>query len=59
MTYPYKLSFVSILVALALPLVVNAEISELETVLADQQEVVDYHQLDAQIEAVNKSTVSA
>jgi len=49
----------SILVALGLPLVVNAEISELETVLAVEQEVIDYHQLDAQIEATNKSTVSA
>ncbi len=59
MSNNYKLPIVGLLVALVLPLVVNAEISELETVLAEQQEVTDYHQLDAQIEAVNKSTVSA
>ncbi len=59
MSYNYKLSFVSIFIALTLPLVANAKISELETVLAEEQEVTDYHQLDAQIEAVNKSTVSA
>ena len=58
MSYTHKLSIVSIFVALALPLVANAKISELETVLAEEQEVTDYHQLDAQIEAVNKSTVS-
>ena len=59
MSYIHKLSFVSIFVALALPLVAIAEIFEPETVLAVEQEVTDYHQLDAQIEAVNKSTVSA
>ena len=59
MFYNHKLSFVSVFVALALPLVANAKISELETVLAEEQEVTDYHQLDAHIEAVNKSTVSA
>ncbi len=59
MPFTYKLSIVSVFVALGLPLVANAEISELKTVLAVEQEVTDYHQLDAQIEAVNKSTVSA
>ncbi len=59
MTYPYKRLIVGVLIALSLPLVVNAELSKLDTVLAEEQEVTDLHQLDGQIEAVNKSTVSA
>jgi multidrug efflux pump subunit AcrA (membrane-fusion protein) len=59
MSYLNKLLKAGVFIALALPLVVKAEISPLETVLAEQQVVTDYHQLDAQIEAVNKSTVSA
>ncbi|MEE9445042.1 MAG: efflux RND transporter periplasmic adaptor subunit [Cocleimonas sp.] len=52
-------SFLSILVVSALPLVLNAEISPIKTVLAIAEEVVEYQMLDGQIEAVNKSTVSA
>jgi multidrug efflux pump subunit AcrA (membrane-fusion protein) len=59
MSYTYKRLIVGVLIALSIPLVVNAELSKLETVLAEEQEVTDFHQLDGQIEAVNKSTVSA
>ena len=59
MTYTYRRLIVGVLIALSLPLVVNAEISKLDTVLAEEQEVTNFHQLDGQIEAVNKSTVSA
>jgi multidrug efflux pump subunit AcrA (membrane-fusion protein) len=59
MSYFNKLLKACVFIALALPLVAKAEISKLETVLAEQQVVTDYHQLDAQIEVVNKSTVSA
>ena len=59
MTYTSKRLIFSTLIALSLPLVVNAEISKLDTVLAEEHEVTNFHQLDGQIEAVNKSTVSA
>ena len=59
MTYTNKRLIVSVLIALSLPLVVNAEISRLDTAFAEDQEVTDLHQLDGQIEAVNRSTVSA
>ena len=59
MTYSSKHLIFGILIALTLPLVVNAEISKLDTVLAEEQEVTNYHRLDGQIEVVNKSTVSA
>jgi len=59
MNYSQKLLQFCVLVTAILPIAVSAEISELETVLTEQQEVTNYHLLDAQIEAVNKSTVSA
>ena len=59
MNYNNTFSFLSILVVSALPLVLNAEVSPLKTVVAVAEEVVEYQMLDGQIEAVNKSTVSA
>lgn len=59
MNYSHKLLQLCVLIAVSLPVTSNAKISELETTLAEQQEVTNYHLLDAQIEAVNKSTVSA
>jgi len=47
------------LVLLALPLVVKAEISPPETVDAVLEEVNEYQMLDGHVEVVNKSTVSA
>lgn len=41
------------------PFVVKAEIPPIDIVKVVQQEVTDYEMLDGQIEAVNKSTVSA
>ncbi len=49
----------SVLILMTLPLVLHAEISPLETIEALQEEVREYQMLDGQIEAVNKSTVSA
>lgn len=48
-----------VLIVLALPLVVKSEILPIETIEALQEEVTEYQMLDGQIEAVNKSTVSA
>ena len=59
MSYLRNLSIVGFLILLALPLVVNAEISALKTMQASVEEVSQYQTLDGQIEAVNKSTVSA
>lgn len=49
----------SVLIALALPLVVKAEILPPKTIEVMQEELTEYQMLDGQIEAVNKSTVSA
>ncbi len=54
-----RLSSVGIFIVVALPFVLNAEIASLDTGIATLEEVVDYQMLDGQIEAVNKSTVSA
>ena len=59
MTFSRKLILLGVSVVLALPLVLKAEISSLNTALAVEEEVVEYQILDGQIEAVNKSTVSA
>ncbi len=54
-----NLSKVGLLIVFVLPFVANAEISALKTVEASIEEVSQYQTLDGQIEAVNKSTVSA
>lgn len=54
-----KISFNGVFIVLLLPFVVKAEISPLLTADAVQEDVAEYQILDAQIEAVNKSTVSA
>ena len=54
-----KLSFAGVLVLLTLPLVVKADVSELKTAVVKSEEVSEYQMFDGQIEAVNKSTVSA
>lgn len=54
-----RLSSVSIFIVATLPFVLNAEIASLDTGIATLEEVADYQMLDGQIEAVNKSTVSA
>jgi multidrug efflux pump subunit AcrA (membrane-fusion protein) len=54
-----KMVVTGVLVLLALPLVVKAEISPPETVVAVLEQVNEYQILDGQIEVVNKSTVSA
>lgn len=59
MTYSIKVFLMGVFVVLALPLVGNTEISALKTVEAVIEEVTDYQMLDGQIEAVNRSTVSA
>lgn len=53
------LFLMGISIVLALPLVGKAEISALKTAEAVEEQVVEYQILDGQIEAVNKSTVSA
>ena len=55
----HKLILIGVSIVLALPLVGNAEISAIKTVKAIQEDVIEYQVLDGQIEAVNKSTVSA
>ena len=59
MSCSHKLILIGISIVLALPLVGKAEILPLKTALAVQEEVTEYQMLDGQIEAVNKSTVSA
>jgi len=59
MNHTKIISFLSVLIVLGLPLVVKAEISPLKTTVAVAEEVVETQMLDGQIEAVNKSTVSA
>lgn len=59
MSYTHKLSVIGLLVVSVLPLIGKAEISPLKTVTAVQEAVTKYQMLDGQIEAVNKSTVSA
>jgi len=59
MTRVRKVIFTGFFVVLALPVIGKAEISPLKTVPAVQEEVKQYEMLDGQIEAVNKSTVSA
>ena len=59
MTRHIKLYFTLVLVVSLLPFVVKAEISALDTAEVLQEEVNEYLMLDGQVEAVNKSTVSA
>ena len=59
MSRHFKLSYSLVLVVLMLPLVVKAEISLPKTTEVVLEEVKDYLVLDGQVEAVNKSTVSA
>ena len=59
MSFIHKLTLLGVSIVLSLPLVGNAEILPLKTALAVQEEVTEYQMLDGQIEAVNKSTVSA
>ncbi len=59
MSLKNKLSIISTLIVLALPSILKAEISELKTVEVQLEEVNQYQMLDGQVEAVNKSTVSA
>jgi len=54
-----RLSFVSTFIVATLPFILKAEIATLDTGIATLEEVADYQMLDGQIEAVNKSTVSA
>jgi multidrug efflux pump subunit AcrA (membrane-fusion protein) len=53
------LNLMGVSIVLALPLIGKAEISPLKTVPAIEEVVTEYQMLDGQIEAVNKSTVSA
>ncbi len=55
----FKPAFLIGLVVAVLPLVVKAEVSKLETSKVVKETVLDYQMLDGEIEAVNKSTVSA
>ncbi len=59
MSCSHKLILMGVSIVLALPLVGKAEILPLKTAFAVQEEVTEYQMLDGQIEAVNKSTVSA
>jgi len=59
MSCSHKLILIGVSIVLALPLVGKAEISAIKTVKAIQEDVIEYQVLDGQIEAVNKSTVSA
>ncbi len=54
-----KVIFTGFFCLAVLPIIGNAEISPLKTVPAVEEEVTQYQMLDGQIEAVNKSTVSA
>ena len=59
MSRSHKLSVSIVLILIALPFVVKAEISALKTAVAQREEVKEYQVLDGEVEAVNKSTVSA
>ena len=59
MSHLLKPLYLISLVVATLPLLVNADITPLETSKVIKEEVVNYQMLDGEIEAVNKSTVSA
>lgn len=59
MSHLLKPLYLISLVVATLPLLVNADLTPLEISKVIKEEVVNYQMLDGEIEAVNKSTVSA